>query len=185
MTSLQQKYLETVVPQLKSEFGIENIFAIPRLTKIVVNTGITNPQDPRARQAVVKNVAEQFALIAGQRPVITVAKKSISGFKLREGDPMGVKVTLRGERMWSFLTKLLTVALPRVKDFRGVPRAAFDGQGNYSLGISEQIIFPEIKYDAIDSIRSLQVVVCTTTKTDEHALRMLELLGMPFEKKAQ
>lgn len=185
MTALKQKYQEIVVPQLQKELKIESGFAVPRLTKIVINTGITNPQDPRARKAILENVAAQFTLIAGQKPVITLATKSIAGFKLREGDPLGVKVTLRGNKMWDFLTKLITVALPRVKDFRGVPRKAFDSQGNYSMGITEQIIFPEINYDKIDSIRSLQVVMCTTTTSDEHARRMLELLGMPFEKEVQ
>lgn len=182
MTTLQKKYNEQVAPKLKEEFKIANIFAIPRITKIVVNTGISQPQDPRARRAVVENVAEQFKLITGQKPVVTLAKKSISTFKLRAGDPMGVKVTLRGNQMWEFLLKLLTVALPRVKDFRGVSRTAFDENGTYSLGVEEQIIFPEIEYDKIDSIRSLQVVIGTTGKSKEQTRRLLELLGMPFSK---
>ena len=182
MTTLQQKYQQEILPVLKKEFGIKNIFAIPKVTKVVINIGITKPQDPRARKTVVENVAEQFKQLSGQKPVITVAKKSIAGFKLREGDPMGVKVTLRGERMWHFLTKLLNVALPRVKDFRGVSRTAFDANGNYSLGIEEQIIFPEIEYDKIESIRPLQVVIGTTAKTTDEARRLLELLGMPFSK---
>lgn len=185
MTSLKQTYNDTIVAQLKKEFGIDTDFAVPRLTKIVLNTGVTDPQDPRARRAVIENVAEQFAQIAGQKPVVTLATKSIAGFKLREGDPMGVKVTLRGQKMWDFLTKLITVALPRVKDFRGVSRTAFDGNGNYALGIQEQIIFPEINYDKIDSIRSLQVVMCTTAPNNEQARRLIELLGMPFEKEVQ
>ncbi|MBP7768265.1 50S ribosomal protein L5 [Candidatus Woesebacteria bacterium] len=182
MTTLQQKYRTSVAPVLQKEFKIGNIFAIPKITKVVINTGITDPQDPRARKAVVENVREQFKQLSGQQPVITLAKKSISGFKLRAGDPMGVKVTLRGEKMWFFLIKLLDIALPRVKDFRGVSRTAFDEQGNYSLGIDEQIIFPEIEYDKIDSIRPLQVVICTTAPSADQARRLLELMGMPFSK---
>jgi large subunit ribosomal protein L5 len=184
MTILQQKYQQEVAPALTKEFKIKNVFAIPKIKKVVINIGVTQPQDPRARKAVVENIAEQFKLLSGQKPVITVAKKSISGFKLREGDPMGVKVTLRGERMWQFLIKLLNVALPRVKDFRGVSRTAFDANGNYSLGIEEQIIFPEIEYDKIESIRPLQVVIGTTAKSTDEARRLLELLGMPFSKEA-
>ncbi len=184
MTTLQNKYNQEVHAALKKEFKIKNTFAVPKITKIVLNTGVSQPQDPRARKAVVENVAAQFALIAGQKAMITTATKSIANFKLRAGDPMGVKVTLRGEKMWEFLYKLLTVALPRVKDFRGVPRTAFDANGNYSLGIQEQIIFPEIEYDKIESIRSLQVVICTTAPSADQGLRLLELLGMPFSKES-
>lgn len=184
MTTLQKKYQQEISAKLREEFKIANLFAIPKVTKIVINTGVSKPQDPRARKAVIENVAAQFKLISGQQPLVTTAKKSISNFKLRAGDPMGVKVTLRGDAMWNFLLKLLTVALPRVKDFRGVSRVAFDAQGNYSLGIEEQIIFPEIEYDKIDSIRSLQVVIGTTAVTTDQARRLLELLGMPFSKEA-
>lgn len=182
MTTLQQKYNQDVAAALKKEFGIKNVYAVPKITKVVINTGITDPQDPRARRTVIENVVEQFKLLSGQQPVITTAKKAISGFKLRAGDPMGVKVTLRGEKMWHFLIKLLNVALPRVKDFRGVSRTAFDANGNYSLGIEEQIIFPEIQYDKIESIRPLQVVIGTTAATTDQARRLLELMGMPFSK---
>lgn len=182
MTTLQTKYNNQVHEALKKEFKIKNTFEVPKITKIVVNTGITKPQDPRARRTVVENVVAQFAQMTGQQPLITTATKSIAGFKLRAGDPMGVKVTLRGEKMWEFLYKLLSVALPRVKDFRGVSRTAFDANGNYSLGIEEQIIFPEIEYDKIESIRSLQVVICTTATSTDQARRLLELLGMPFSK---
>lgn len=184
MTTLQTKYNNEVHKALQKEFNIKNTFAVPKLKKIVINTGITDPQDPRARRPVIDNVVAQFAQMTGQKPVITTATKSISGFKLRAGDPMGVKVTLRGEKMWEFLYKLLTVALPRVKDFRGVSRTAFDTNGNYSLGIEEQIIFPEIEYDKIESIRSLQVVICTSATTTDQARRLLELLGMPFSKES-
>lgn len=182
MTNLQQHYQQTVLPELKQELKADNIFAVPKLNKIVLNVGIADPQDPRARRQIIDNVAQQLELITGQKPVVTLAKKSIANFKLREGDPLGVKVTLRGDRMWTFLEKLISIALPRVKDFRGISTKAFDGQGNYALGIDEQIIFPEINYDKIDSIRSLQAVMVTSTKDDEAARMLLSLLGLPFEK---
>lgn len=179
---LKQYYTSSVVPQLQKEFGIDNIFAVPKIKKIVLNIGVAHPTDPRARKQVIANIVEQFEVIAGQKPMVTLAKKSIAGFKLREGDPLGVAVTLRGDRMWGFLEKLIGVALPRVKDFRGVSRTAFDGAGNYGLGIEEQIIFPEINYDKIESVRSLQAVFVTSAQKNEGAFRLLELLGMPFAK---
>lgn len=182
MPRLNDYYTSTVLSKLQEEFGTSNAFAVPHLRKIVLNIGVTDPQDPRARKAIVENVAEQLTIIAGQKAQVTKAKKSIAGFKLRAGDPLGAMVTLRGKRMWEFLEKLITVALPRVKDFRGVSRTSFDGQGNYSLGLEEQIIFPEINYDTIESIRGLQAVFVTTAKTNEQAFRLLELLGMPFAK---
>ena len=182
MSDLKTTYQQTIMPQLKKEFGIKTVFAVPKLTKLVLNIGVTNPQDPRARKPIIENLVQQFEVISGQKPQVTLAKKSIAGFKLREGDPMGVMVTLRGQRMWDFLTKLISIALPRVKDFRGISRVAFDGQGNYSLGIEEQIIFPEISYDTIESVRSLQINFVTSADTNEKAFRLLELLGMPFEK---
>ncbi|MDQ5951613.1 MAG: large subunit ribosomal protein [Patescibacteria group bacterium] len=185
MTDLQQRYQQEIVAQLEKELKIDNVFAVPKLKKIIINSGMSDPVEPKARQAALQNLAVQFGQITGQKPVITTAKKSISGFKLREGDPMGVKVTLRGEKMWQFLVKLISVALPRVKDFRGVSKTAFDGQGNYSMGLEEQIIFPEISYDQIESTRGLQVVFVTTAKSNDHAFRLLELLGLPFEKEAK
>jgi large subunit ribosomal protein L5 len=179
---LKQKYTSEVIPALQKEFGYDNIFAVPKLKKIVINMGIADPVDPRARKQVIENVVEQFRNIAGQQPQITKAKKSIAGFKLRAGDPLGVMVTLRGQNMWNFLQKLIFVALPRVKDFRGVSRKAFDGQGNYSLGLEEQIIFPEIDYDKIERVRSLQAVFVTSAKTNQEALKLIEGLGMPLEK---
>lgn len=184
MTDLQVRYQQDILPQLEKELKVANIFAVPQLKKIVINTSLAQPQDPRARRAALENLAQQVSLISGQKAVITTAKKSIAGFKLREGDALGVKVTLRGKRMWQFLRKLISVALPRVKDFRGVSKTAFDGQGNYSMGLEEQIIFPEINYDTIESIRGLQVVFVTTATDNEHAFRLLELLGLPFEKEA-
>lgn len=182
MTELQQRYQKEIVPILQKEFGISNPFAVAKLQKLVINVGVTQPQDPRARKQVIANVVEQIKEISGLQPVVTVAKKSNSTFKLRQGDPLGVKVTLRGAYMWEFMAKLIHVALPRVKDFRGVSRTAFDGRGNYSLGIDEQIIFPEINYDKIDSIRGLQIIMTTSATTDAQAFRLLELLGVPFAK---
>lgn len=183
MNRLQQTYQQTVKPALIKELKIKNTFAVPKITKVVVNMGVSDfPQNPRQRMTVIENVVEQFKIITGQAPQITKARQSIANFKLREGDPMGVMVTLRGEQMWEFLDKLISLALPQVKDFRGVSRTAFDGNGNYSLGLQEQIIFPEINYDAIESIRSLQVTIVTTATKNEDAFVLLEKLGMPFEK---
>jgi len=182
MTTLQQQYREIVVPALKKELGVKSDFAVPRLLKIVLNMGVSDPQDPRARKPVIENVVQQFMAISGQKPAVTLARQSIASFKLREGDPLGVKVTLRGKRMWQFLEKLISVALPRVKDFQGVSTTAFDGNGNYSLGIEEQIIFPEVSYDMVERIRSFQAVFATTAKEDAPALQLFTLLGMPFAK---
>ncbi|HYD35277.1 MAG TPA: 50S ribosomal protein L5 [Vitreimonas sp.] len=182
MNRLQTFYQETVAPTLMKEMKYSTVMAIPKIKKVVINTGISQPQEPRARREVVNNVAEQFQVISGQKAQITTARKAISNFKLRKGDPMGVVVTLRSQFMWEFLDKLISVALPRVKDFQGVSRTAFDGQGNYNLGIEEQIIFPEIEYDKIDQVRSLQITVVTSASTNDEARRLLELLGMPFKK---
>ena len=179
---LKKIYQEEISQNLIKSLSIKNAMEVPKLEKIILNIGVSDPSDPRQRKQAIANIVEQFAAISGQKPVITVAKKSIAGFKLREGDPLGVKVTLRGKQMWGFVEKLIAVALPRVKDFRGVSKSAFDGQGNYSMGIEEQIIFPEVNYDKIERIRSLQAVFVTSTKNNEHALKLLEALGMPFEK---
>ena len=181
MNRLNQRYNQEIVPAMKKELGVKSEFQVPRLHKVVINMGVSEPTDPRERRRALENIQEQIALISGQHPQITKAKKAISNFKLRAGDPMGVMVTLRGERMWQFVDKLMAIVLPRVKDFRGVSKTAFDGHGNYSLGIEEQIIFPEIEYDKIERIRSLQVNFVTNSN-DKDARRMLELLGMPFEK---
>lgn len=185
MNRLQQQYQQEIAPALQKELGLSSILAVPRLKKIVLNVGVTNPQDPRARKEVINNVVDQFKVISGQKPQITRARQAISNFKLRKGDPLGVMVTLRGQHMWEFLDKLISAALPRVKDFQGVSRVAFDGQGNYSLGLEEQIIFPEIEYDKIDQIRSLQVTVVTSSKDDAAVRRLLELMGMPFKKETK
>lgn len=185
MNRLQQQYQQELIDQLQKDLKLENVFEVPKLRKVVVNMGVTDfPQNPRQRMNVIENIVQQFEIITGQKPTVTRARQSIAGFKLREGDPLGVMVTLRGERMWQFMDKLISIALPRVKDFQGVPQTAFDGNGNYSLGLEEQIVFPEINYDAIEGVRSLQVVMNTSTSNDEHAKALLEALGMPFEKEA-
>lgn len=179
---LKEQFQNEVVPVLMKEFKIDNIFAVPKIQKIVVNMGVTKPVDPRERARAIENIITQFEVITGQKPQMTKARKSIAGFKLREGDPTGVMVTLRGNYMWEFLDKVISITLPRVKDFKGVSRKAFDGKGNYNLGISEQIVFPEINYDDIESVRGLQITVVTSTDENEKSFRILELLGMPFEK---
>lgn len=177
MARLKEKYLNEVILGLQEKFNYTNVMAIPKLDKVVVNIGLGEAvQNPKALDAAVQDLT----LITGQKPVVTRAKKSIAGFKLREGMPVGVKVTLRGERMYEFVDKLFNVALPRVRDFRGVSPKSFDGRGNYSLGLKEQLIFPEIEYDKIDKLRGLEVVFATTAKTDEEGRELLKLLGMPF-----
>lgn len=182
MNRLQQKYQQQTAPQLQKELQLSSLFAVPKIKKIVLNMGVTDPEDPRARNQAMDNIIAQFKIMTGQKPQITTAKKAISGFGLRQGDPVGAMVTLRGQRMWEFFDKLITIALPRVRDFQGASRSAFDGQGNYSLGLEEQIIFPEIEYDAIDRVRGLQLTIVTTADNNQSALRLLELLGMPFAK---
>jgi large subunit ribosomal protein L5 len=172
-------YKKEVTPALMQKFGYKSPMQVPKLEKIVINMGLGEAiQNPKVLDAAV----EDLQAISGQRPVVTRAKKSIAGFKVREGMPIGAKVTLRGERMYHFLDKLFTVALPRVRDFRGVSTKAFDGRGNYTLGLKEQLIFPEIEYDKIDKVRGMDVVFVTTAQTDEEARELLELLGMPFQK---
>ncbi|MBQ1220740.1 MAG: 50S ribosomal protein L5 [Peptococcaceae bacterium] len=174
---LKDKYLNEVVPGLQEQFKYTNVMAIPKLDKVVINIGLGEvTQNPKALDAAINDLT----LITGQKPVVTKAKKSIAGFKLREGMPVGVKVTLRGDRMYEFVDRLVSVALPRVRDFRGVSPKSFDGRGNYSLGLKEQLIFPEIEYDKIDKIRGMEIVFATTAKTDEEGRALLKLLGMPF-----
>ncbi len=176
--TLKDDYQKRIAKQLAKETGL-NPMAVPKLVKIVVNCGMGDAsQDKKA----LASMSEQLAVITGQRPVVTRAKKAISSFKIREGDPVGLKVTLGGEAMYGFFTRLVRIALPRVRDFRGVPRKAFDGKGNYTLGIEEQTIFPELDYSLVDKVRGFEVTFVTTAKTDKHALRLLELMGMPFEK---
>ncbi len=182
MNRLKQKYQSEVIAALTKEFKHANVFEVATVKKVTLNMGVTDPQEPRARERVIAGIMKQFELVAGQKPMMTKAKKAIANFKLRAGDPLGVMVTLRGELMWEFMDKLISITLPRVKDFRGVSRKAFDGKGNYSLGLEEQIAFPEIDYDKIDRIRSLQVNITCKSKSDAETYRLLELLGMPFAK---
>lgn len=174
---LKERYRSEVVPALTKQFGYRNPMEVPRLEKIVVNVGLGEAlKNPKAIDAAVNDIA----LITGQRPIVTRARRSIAQFRLRAGNAIGVKVTLRGERMWHFLDRLVSLALPRIRDFRGLPSRAFDGRGNYSLGLREQLAFPEIDYDKIDRLRGLEISIVTTAKTDEESKRLLELLGMPF-----
>ena len=176
---LQEYYNQEIVPALMRSLVITNVMEVPRIKKIVVNIGVGEALDnAKALDAAVADLS----LITGQKPIITRARKSIAAFKVREGRSIGVKVTLRGDRMWSFLDRLLNVALPRVRDFRGVSSNAFDGRGNYTLGLREQLVFPEIDYDKIDKLRGLEVSIVTTARTDEEGRQLLELLGMPFRK---
>ncbi|RLD93627.1 MAG: 50S ribosomal protein L5 [Aquificota bacterium] len=177
---LKEKYEKEVVPALMREFGYKNVMEVPRITKVVLNMGLGEAvQEPK----VIDRAMEDLALIAGQRPYVRRAKKSIAAFKLRKGMPIGVAVTLRKDRMWEFLDRLMNLALPRVRDFRGVSDSSFDGRGNYTLGLREQIIFHEIDYDKVDKVRGLSVTVVTTAETDEEARALLAKLGMPFVKR--
>ncbi|MGQ9674895.1 MAG: 50S ribosomal protein L5 [Chloroflexota bacterium] len=179
MSRLKEKYQNEAVPILMREFEYKNPMQVPRLDKVVVNVGVGEAiQNAKALDAAARDISA----ITGQRPVITRAKKSIAAFKVRTGMPIGTTVTLRGERMYDFLDKLFNVALPRVRDFRGVSPKSFDGRGNYTLGLREQLVFPEIEYDKIDKLRGMEITIVTTARTDEEARRLLELLGMPFSK---
>lgn len=176
-TRLQEKYLSEAVKCMMDKFNYKNVMEIPKIEKVVINMGIG---EAVANSKALDSAVADLTLIAGQRPVITKAKKSIAAFKLRQGMPIGTKVTLRGDRMYYFLDKLMNIALPRVRDFRGVNPTAFDGRGNYALGMKEQLIFPEIEYDKIDKVRGMDIIIVTTAKTDEEARELLRLLGMPF-----
>jgi large subunit ribosomal protein L5 len=179
MKRLKERYLADVVPALREEFGYDNAFAVPRVKKVVINMGLGEAvQNAKTIEAAV----EDLTRIAGQKPVVTRAKKSIASFKLREGMPIGCMVTLRGQRMWEFLERLFYVALPRVRDFRGLSPKAFDGRGNYTLGVREQIIFPEIDYDKVDKVRGMNITLVTSAETDEEGRKLLMDLGMPLRK---
>lgn len=179
MARLKDRYQQEIIPAMMERFQYKNVMEVPKLHKIVVNMGVGEAKEnPKA----LENAVNELALVTGQKPVITKAKKSIANFKLREGMNIGCKVTLRGERMYNFLDKLISISLPRVRDFRGVSPSAFDGRGNYSLGVKEQLIFPEIHYDMIDSIRGMDIVVVTSAKTDEEAKELLAQMGMPFRQ---
>src|SRR5687767_7320615 len=180
MNRMHERYTKEVAPALFKSFGLKNVMQVPRIEKVVLNIGLGEAMDnPKALEAATSDLAT----ITGQKPVQTKARKAIANFKLREGRLIGAKVTLRGDRMWAFLDRLLSTALPRVRDFRGVSPNAFDGRGNYTLGLRDQLIFPEIEYDKIDKLRGMEVTIVTTAKNDDQARVMLQLLGMPFSKK--
>ena len=179
MPNLKAKYQAEVAPALMKQFGYKSVMQIPKIDKVVVNVGCG---EARENAKILDNVVRDLAQITGQKPIITKARKSIANFKLRENMPIGAKVTLRGEKMWEFLDRLFNVALPRVRDFQGISPNAFDGRGNYALGIREQLIFPEIEYDKIDKIRGMDVVICTTAHTDEEARALLTQVGAPFAR---
>lgn len=177
MTRLQEKYQKEVVPAMIEKFGYKNIMEVPKLEKIVINMGVGEAKE---NQKVLESAVSDLTLIAGQKPVLTRAKKSVANFKIREEMPIGCKVTLRKEKMFEFADKLMNVALPRVRDFRGVSSKSFDGRGNFALGIKEQLIFPEVEYDKIDKVRGMDIIFVTTAKSDEEARELLRFLGMPF-----
>lgn len=179
MTRLQEKFNNEVVPNMMEKFGYKNIMEVPRLEKIVINMGVGEAKE---NVKVLESAVSDLQTIAGQKPVITKARKSVANFKLRELMPIGTKVTLRKAKMYEFADKLMNIALPRVRDFRGLSDKSFDGRGNYSLGIKEQLIFPEIEYDKVDKVRGMDIVFVTTAKTDEEARELLRFLGMPFAK---
>lgn len=177
MARLQDRYKAEIVPRLKEKFGYRNVMQVPKLSKVVVNMGLG---DAIENVKVIETAAAEIGIITGQKPVVTKARKSIANFKLREGVPIGVMVTLRRDQMYHFLDKLIAIALPRVRDFKGVSPRGFDGRGNYTIGIKEQIMFPEVNYDKIDKIRGMNITIVTTARTDEEGLELLRLMGMPF-----
>ncbi|KFZ30104.1 50S ribosomal protein L5 [Pseudidiomarina salinarum] len=179
MAKLHDFYKESVVPELVKQFGYNSVMQVPRIEKITLNMGVG---EALADKKILDNAAADLEAIAGQRPVKTVARKSVAGFKIREGYPIGCKVTLRGERMWDFLQRLVSIAIPRVRDFRGLNPKSFDGRGNYSMGVREQIIFPEIDYDKVDKIRGLDITITTTAGTDDEARALLAAFSFPFKK---
>jgi large subunit ribosomal protein L5 len=179
---LKERYIEEIRPQLLERFGYSSVMQVPRLEKITLNMGVG---EAKQNTAMLDAAAEQLAVIAGQKPAVRRARKSIAGFKLREGMPVGVTATLRGERMWEMLDRLQSIAIPRIRDFRGLSPRSFDGRGNYTMGVREQIIFPEIDYDSIDQVRGLNVTITTTAGTDDEARELLRLLGMPFRREGE
>ncbi|NCU25693.1 50S ribosomal protein L5 [Candidatus Nomurabacteria bacterium] len=179
MSRLREKFDKEIAPAMQKTFGYQSVMEIPKLEKIVLNMGVG---DVKENQKAIDSAANDMSVIAGQHAVITKAKKSVSAFKLREGMNIGCKVTLRGERMYEFLDKLISIAIPRIRDFRGLSASSFDGRGNYAMGVKEQLIFPEIDYDKIDKIRGMDIIIVTTAKTDEEARELLTQFGMPFNK---
>lgn len=179
MNRLEQKYKETVIPSMMEKFGYKNVMQVPHIDKVVINIGVG---EAIQNMKVLEDAVSELTQITGQKPIITKAKKSIANFKLREGMPIGCKVTLRSEKMYDFLDKLMNISLPRVRDFRGVSDTSFDGRGNYTLGVKEQLIFPEIDYDKINKVRGMDIVIVTTADTNEEAKALLSEMGMPFKK---
>ncbi|NRB25861.1 50S ribosomal protein L5 [Shewanella sp.] len=179
MAKLHDKYQETVSPELVKKFGYSSVMQVPRIEKITLNMGVG---EAVADKKVMEHALRDMTAIAGQKPVVTVARKSVAGFKIRDGYPIGCKVTLRGERMWEFLERLVEIAIPRIRDFRGMSTKSFDGRGNYAMGVREQIIFPEIEYDKIDKIRGMDIVITTSAKNDEEGRALLEGFNFPFKK---
>ena len=179
MARLREFYKDTVVPELIKQFGYKSVMEVPRIEKITLNMGVG---EAVADKKVMEHAVSDLEKIAGQKPVVTVARKSIAGFKIRDNYPVGCKVTLRRDQMFEFLDRLITIALPRVRDFRGISKKSFDGRGNYTLGVKEQLIFPEIDYDRVDKVRGMDIVIVTTAKSDEEAKELLTQLGMPFQK---
>ena len=179
MNRLKEKFVSEITPSLMEKFNYDSVMEVPKVEKIVINMGVG---DAVSNAKNLDKAVEELALISGQKPIITKAKKSIAGFRLREGMPIGAKVTLRGERMYEFLDKLVSVSLPRVRDFHGVSKKSFDGRGNFTLGVKEQLIFPEVDYDLVDKVLGMDIVVVTTAKTDEESRELLTQLGMPFQK---
>ena len=179
MNRLKERFVSEITPSLMEKFNYDSVMEVPKVEKIVINMGVG---DAVSNAKNLDKAVEELALISGQKPIITKAKKSIAGFRLREGMPIGAKVTLRGERMYEFLDKLVSVSLPRVRDFHGVSKKSFDGRGNFTLGVKEQLIFPEVDYDLVDKVRGMDIVVVTTAKTDEESRELLTQLGMPFQK---
>lgn len=179
MNRLKEKFLKETTPALMSKFSYTSVMQVPKIDKIVINMGVG---DAVSNAKALDNAVEELTILSGQKPVVTRAKNSIAGFRLREGMPIGAKVTLRGERMYEFLDKLISVSLPRVRDFRGISKKSFDGRGNYTLGVKEQLIFPEIDYDKVSKVRGMDIVIVTTANTDEEARELLTQFGMPFQK---
>ena len=179
MPNLKTKYIEEVAPALMKKFEYKSVMQIPKLDKVVINVGCGEARD---NAKVLEAVVRDLTAITGQKAITTLAKKSVANFKVREGMPVGAKVTLRGDKMWEFLDRLFNVALPRVRDFHGINPNSFDGRGNYAMGVKEQLIFPEIEYDKIDKIRGMDIIICTTAETDEEAKALLELVGAPFDR---
>ncbi len=179
MAKLHDKYKETVIAELMNKFGYTSVMQVPRIEKITLNMGVG---EAVADKKIMENAVRDMTAIAGQKPVVTVARKSVAGFKIREGYPIGCKVTLRGERMWEFFERLVDIAIPRIRDFRGLSAKSFDGRGNYAMGVREQIIFPEIDYDKIDKIRGMDIVITTSAKNDEEGRALLDAFNFPFKK---